>query len=284
MKKLITLFSSILAIAFSSCAQQSGNDIHLLVRGDDIGFSHGANLGCIESYKNGIVRSVEVMVPCAWFPEAVKLLNENPGLDVGVHLTLTSEWENIKWRPLTNATSLVDKDGYFFPMIWKNNEFPEGSFLKENNWKIEDVEKEFRAQIELAIKKIPAISHLSAHMGCTDLDPNVKELAQKLAKEYHLILETGNSNFKGMTGWGSSGTLDEKIGRFCEAVENLKPGNYLFVEHPANDSPEMSAIGMNNQYNTGIDREMVKKLFTSEKVKSVIQKKGIKLISYKDIK
>ena len=136
MKKIITLLTCLVTLAFNSCAQQQGEEIRLLVRGDDIGFSHSANLGCIESYKNGIVRSVEVMVPCAWFPEAAKLLNENPGFDVGVHLTLTSEWENIKWRPLTNAASLVDKDGYFFPMIWKNNEFPEGSFLKEANWKI----------------------------------------------------------------------------------------------------------------------------------------------------
>ncbi|MCK4748086.1 MAG: ChbG/HpnK family deacetylase, partial [Bacteroidales bacterium] len=109
-------------IAFTSLALfcldcRSQDEIRLLVRGDDIGSTHAANLGCIESYQQGIMRSVEIMVPCPWFPEAVSMLNKNPGLDVGIHITLTSEWENIKWGPLTHAPSISDEDGYFFPMI-----------------------------------------------------------------------------------------------------------------------------------------------------------------------
>ena len=80
----------------SSYNCQGQDEIRLIMRGDDIGSSHAANLGCIKSYQEGIMKSVEVMVPCAWFPEAVQMLQENPGLDVGVHLTLTSEWENVK--------------------------------------------------------------------------------------------------------------------------------------------------------------------------------------------
>ena len=86
------------------------DEIRLIVRGDDIGSSHAANVACIESYRDGIMRSVEVMVPCPWFAEAVEMLNENPGLDVGIHLTLTSEWEKCKWRPLTYGPSLVNED------------------------------------------------------------------------------------------------------------------------------------------------------------------------------
>ena len=86
----------------------------LVIRIDDMASSHSANLASIDAYANGIARSVEVMPNCAWFPEAVKMLRENPGLDVGVHLTITSEWENVKWRPLTKCTTLVDKDGYFY--------------------------------------------------------------------------------------------------------------------------------------------------------------------------
>jgi len=70
---------------------QNDNTISLLVRADDIGSFHAANVGCIESYQNGIARSVELMPTCAWFPEAVKMLNENPGYDVGIHLLFTSE-------------------------------------------------------------------------------------------------------------------------------------------------------------------------------------------------
>ena len=82
-------------------AQDKG--VRLVIRGDDIGSCHAANVACIRAYKEGIMKSVELMVPCAWFPEAVKMLNDNPGLDVGVHVTLTSEWDNVKWRPLTAA-------------------------------------------------------------------------------------------------------------------------------------------------------------------------------------
>ena len=95
MKRSALGFILLILMQSYGCAQQ---DIKLLVRGDDIGSSHNANLACIESYKNGIVRSVEIMVPCSWFEEAVIMLNENPGLDVGIHLTLTSEWDNYKWR------------------------------------------------------------------------------------------------------------------------------------------------------------------------------------------
>ncbi|MCK4852943.1 MAG: ChbG/HpnK family deacetylase [Bacteroidales bacterium] len=91
-------------------------EVYLLIRGDDIGSSHAANVGCMESYQNGIMQSVELMPPCPWFPEAVKMLKDNPDLDVGIHLVLTSEWDNIKWGPLTDAPSISDEDGYFYPL------------------------------------------------------------------------------------------------------------------------------------------------------------------------
>ena len=47
-------------------------------------------------------------MPSPWVPEAAAMLNQNPGLEVGVHLALTSEWTSIKWRPLTHAPSLVN--------------------------------------------------------------------------------------------------------------------------------------------------------------------------------
>ena len=123
-----------------------------------------------------------------WFPEAVKLIRQNPGVDVGIHLDLTSEWETIRWRPLSDCPSLKDADGYFFPMVFPNKNYP-GRAIVENKWEIKDVEKEFRAQIELALKYIPRISHVSAHMGCTDLSPEVRTLTKKLAAEYHIPVD-----------------------------------------------------------------------------------------------
>jgi predicted glycoside hydrolase/deacetylase ChbG (UPF0249 family) len=267
-------------------AQDAAQDkgVSLIVRGDDIGSCHAANVACIRSYKEGIVTSVELMVPCSWFPEAVKMLNENPGLDVGIHLVLTSEWDNYKWRPLTHAPSLTDADGYFYPTIWQRNNAPAGTALKDADWKIEEIEKELRAQIELGKRKVPHVSHLSFHMGSNSWDPKVKELCARLAREYGLDIEPSEAGVRGFGGFGDAKTADERIDRFIKKLEELKPGTYLFVEHPGIDTPEMKAIGHKGYEDVAQDRDAVTKVFTSEKVKDAIKRLRIKLISYADLK
>ncbi len=104
------LFSLLLSTTF---AQQK--PAKLIIRGDDMGFSHAGNEALIKSFKEGFETAIEIIVPSPWFPEAVKLLEQNPTVDVGVHLCLTSEWDNVKWRPITDCPSLKDANGYFFP-------------------------------------------------------------------------------------------------------------------------------------------------------------------------
>ncbi len=258
--------------------------IRLIVRGDDIGSCHAANVACIRSYKEGIMTSVELMVPCSWFPEAVKLLNENPGLDVGIHVVLTSEWDNYKWRPLTSAPSLTDADGYFYPTIWRRKGAPAGTALREADWKIEEIEKEIRAQIELARRKVPRVSHLSFHMGCSDWDPKVKEVCTKLAKEYNLYAETSADNVRMAGGFGNAKTAEERTKRFITMLKGLKPGTHIFVEHPGLDTPEMRAIGHTGYENVAEDRQAVTQVFTSDQVKEAIKKLDIKPINYADLK
>lgn len=261
---------------------QNDDQIYLLIRTDDIGSFHAANLACIETYQNGIAQSVELMAPCAWFLEATELLNENPGFDVGVHLTLTSEWSNVKWRPLTHCPSLVDKDGYFFPMVWKNDNFPLGSSIQESNWKLDEIEQELRAQIEVSLKFVPYISHLSIHMGFTSLDTKIEALVDKLAKEYKL--DVNMEGVKRFSGWSRDDTFEERIDKFCANLEKLTPGKYLYVEHPGKANGEMESVGHKGYENVAADREWVTRVLTSEKVKETIHKKNIILISYKDLK
>jgi predicted glycoside hydrolase/deacetylase ChbG (UPF0249 family) len=267
-------------------AQNPGQDkgTYLIVRGDDIGSSHAANLACIRSYKKGIMKTVELMVPCGWFPEAVKLLNENPGLDVGVHIVLTSEWENIKWRPLTKAPGLTDADGYFYPTIWRRKDSPAGTALKEANWKIEEIEKEMRAQIELAKRKVPQVSHLTCHMGCSGWDPKVREVYLKLAKEYNLDISPSEYGVKGFGGLRGAKTAEGRIKSFIQNLEGLKPGIYIIVEHPGLDTAEMRAIGHKGYYDVAKDRDAVTEIFVSPDVRRAINKLGIKLISYADLR
>jgi predicted glycoside hydrolase/deacetylase ChbG (UPF0249 family) len=257
--------------------------IRLLVRADDMGVTHSGNEACIESFRNGIARSTEVIVPGAWFLHAVKLLNENPGLDVGVHLTLTSEWERCKWRPLTLAPSLSDKDGYFRPMNSQRKDFPPDTGFLEANPKLDEVERELRAQIEVAKRHLPRISHVSAHMGTPVCTPALRELTTRLGREYGLRLEA--TGVQGAPGFGGSDkTAEQKEQDLVNVLEKLGPGQWLIVEHPAFDTPEMRAIGHQGYENVAADRAGVTQAFTSRRVREVIRRRGIQLISYAELK
>src|SRR6516225_4070802 len=120
-----------LIISAAQCLAADDPKIKVLFRGDDMAVAQAANEACIKAYREGVVRSVEVIVPGAWFLDAVRLLKESPDLDVGVHLCLTSEWERCKWRPLTHAPSLVDADGYFYPATSQRSDFPPNTGLVE---------------------------------------------------------------------------------------------------------------------------------------------------------
>jgi predicted glycoside hydrolase/deacetylase ChbG (UPF0249 family) len=283
MKNKISLFLLAYGIAFNSCFAQHDSP-RLIVRGDDMGFSHAGNEALIKCYKEGIERSIEVLVPSPWFPEAVELLEQNPNVDAGVHLTLTSEWETIKWRPLTYCPSLTDSNGYFYPMIWPNKNYTNKA-LKQHNWKLTEIEKELRAQIELAIKKIPRISHVSAHMGCTDLDTAVNSLVKRLVKEYNIDINLQQMGVKSVGYKGPSATSEEKLKSFLNMLDNLKPHEtYIFVDHPALDGPEMRAIYHVGYENVAIDRQGVVDVWTNPLVIDAIKRKNITLISYADLK
>jgi predicted glycoside hydrolase/deacetylase ChbG (UPF0249 family) len=285
MKKHVVILVIVSLIAITIKAQNQPGEIRLVVRADDLGSAHTANIACIKSYQEGIVRSVEIMVPCPWFPEAVKMLAENPGLDVGVHITITSEWENIKWRPVSYAPGLTDQNGYFFPMIWPDNQRSSDKNLKSQDWKIEEVEQEMRAQIEMAIRNIPNVSHLSCHMGCSGWDPKVEEVYNKLAKEYGMEINPGETGAKRFPLAAKGETFDERIDNFIAALQKLEPGNtYIYIEHPGLDTPEMQGFGHKGYENVAKDRDLVTKTFTDEKVKEVIKQRNIKLISYKDLR
>ncbi|GAB3275154.1 hypothetical protein GCM10027347_48400 [Larkinella harenae] len=241
MKKRALLTTVFLSIVWN-CAFAQSNPPRLIVRGDDMGYSHAGNEALVKCYKEGVESSIEVIVPSPWFPEAVEMLKQIPAVDVGLHLALTSEWDNVKWRPVSTCPSLRDADGYFFPMIYPNKNYPKRS-LVENDWKLADIEMEFRAQIELGIRKIPRISHISGHMGCTGMGEDVKALIHRLAREYNLIHLDQNRQEYNVTGAGYIGphaTSAEKIESFAKMLESLESGKtYLFVDHPGLDTPEL---------------------------------------------
>jgi CubicO group peptidase (beta-lactamase class C family)/predicted glycoside hydrolase/deacetylase ChbG (UPF0249 family) len=259
----------------------------LIIRGDDMGYSHAGNVALIKSFKEGIETSIEVIVPSPWFPEAVKMLADNPKVDVGLHFAITSEWDNIKWRPLTAAKSLRNADGYFYPMLFHNNLY-DGQAVTDNKWDIADIETELRAQIQMALKYIPRLSHVSGHMGSLAFDPAVKSMVKKVGLEYGLKMVDADSkedfgiNYIGFD--FNKKTTEERIDGFVKMLDKLETGKtYVFVEHPGLDNEELQAIYHIGYEDVAKGRQDVTTIFTSEKVKEAIVRKGVKLVSYKDV-
>lgn len=266
---------------------ETSNPPRLIVRGDDMGFSHSANNALIKTYREGIETSIEVIVPSPWFPEAVRMLEQNPGVDVGLHFAITSEWDNIKWRPLTDVPSIENADGYFYPMIYPNKNYPKQSVM-ENGWKLADIEKELRAQIEMAKKYIPRLSHVSGHMNSTGFDPDVREMCRRVAKEYSLAMvdvDPEKDIKLSYTGFDfRNKTTEQRIQAFIEMIGKLEPGKtYVYVEHPALDDAEMRAIYHIGYEDVAQGRQDVTKMWTDERVKEALLRKGVQLVSYKDV-
>lgn len=277
------LLVSFLAITFcvSAFAQR------LIIRADDIGMTHAANIGVIKSYTDGIVTSAELMVVTPWLPEAAKMLNEHPDLDVGLHAAFTSEWETMKWGPLTCAPTLTDENGYFLTSTFPNPDYPGRSMMdRKDGISLEEFEAEFRAQIELALRLVPRITHISGHMMWSIVSPEIVAAAERIANEYGLLFTDSRSEKMQKLGiegfpmeWGVK--PEEREAKFIEALDKLEKGKtYLFVEHPAVGGEEMSGIFHIGYENVSEDRQSVLNLFTNPKVRKLIEEKGIELVSY----
>jgi len=265
--------------------------IYLLVRADDIGLSHAANLACIDVFTRGICRSVELMAPCAWFPEAVQLLHANPTYDVGVHLTMTSEWDNFKWGPISGAQSIVNAAGFFHTRYRKRDDYPDEIVFEGSAWTPADVEKEFRAQIERVRKHIPWVSHLSTHMGILRDDairgPIFKEVVDRLTTEYDLGVDLAAHGFERFRGFGENSqalSAAEKVQQLRQNLETLAPGRWIFVDHPAYDQPETRAIHHAGYENVATDRQGVVDAWMDQQVLEIVVAHGIQLVSYADVR
>ena len=150
----------------------------LVVHEDDVGMNHGANRAFTELSREGFLTCGSAMVPCPWFREIAEEAAADPGLDLGVHLTLTSEWPHYRWAPISTvsrASGLIDPDGYF----WRNCLDLRAHVVPEA------AEAEMRAQIERALQAGIDVTHLDTHMGAA-LVPELAEIYLRLGREYRL--------------------------------------------------------------------------------------------------
>jgi predicted glycoside hydrolase/deacetylase ChbG (UPF0249 family) len=145
---------------------------------DDVGMCHGANAAFEELSRLGAITCGAVMVPCPWFLEAADLAARTPQLDLGVHLTLTSEWATYRWAPISTvsrSSGLIDENGYF----WRRLPLLAPKVVPEA------AEAEMRAQIERALSAGIDVTHLDTHMGAALL-PQLLEIYLRLGREYRL--------------------------------------------------------------------------------------------------
>jgi chitin disaccharide deacetylase len=275
--------TTVLLLALVLLQPPPSNDIRLIVKGDDMGAGHGINVATLDAYKRGVLTTTNVIVAGPWFPEAARLLRENPGLDAGVHLALTSEWDNVKWRPLTHAPSLVDEDGYFFPAVHPRPGYPPKTSIKESAWTLDDVERELRAQLTLAKRRIPHVTYTWNHMGFTSVAPEVATLVSKLSKEFGLVVPTelGVRHIGRVYEGKDPGPV--KATKLAARLETLGPGLWLHIDHAATDDAEMRAYGHPGYEWVAADRSAVLEAWTSPQVRDVITRRGIKLTNYREL-
>ena len=186
----------------------------VVIHADDLGMSHGANAAFRELTSQGVCSAGSLMAPCPWFPELLEMAAADPALDLGVHLTLNSEKQPYRWRPLTSpprSAGLTDEQGYFWadvPSV-RRNAAPEA------------VEAELRAQIDAALAGGVDVTHLDDHMGVVMM-PEFVDIYGRLGRDYDvpILLPKDLLAFNPMSYAGPAPT-----GRYDAAVEKARTLN-----------------------------------------------------------
>lgn len=246
---------------------------YLMINADDFGMCHAMNAATIGLLEDNLITSATLMAPCPWFVEAAQYAKTHPDKCIGVHLTLTSEWQPYRWGPVARASlpSLIDANGYF----------PMSGLEVETNAKADEVEMELRAQLELFKTYGINPSHLDNHMGTLYGWQGVQSflpLAFKLSAELGLPFRFPR---KLLSNDGITDTLPASVlaklpeavaladtmgvpladymvappfvnlpgetyetfrESVCERLESLGDGIFEFIIHPSFDSPEIRAI------------------------------------------
>ncbi|WP_318312487.1 polysaccharide deacetylase family protein [Flagellimonas crocea] len=264
----------------------------LIVHADDLGVIHGVNQASFKAMQNGSVSSASIMVPTPWLPEVAKYAKANPDHDMGIHLTLTSEWQLLRWGPVaprSQVSSLVDSNGYFYPdcnTLWENA-------------KIEEVEIELRAQIEKAIAMGIKPTHLDSHMGCLfSTDPRYYQLYVQLADEYgipamvnHQIEQLGGTEtaeppvvIDQIFGAGTEDFDKDAMGKYyADALRALEPGVHVMIIHCGYDNMESQGMSFEHPYWGAKWRQDDYDFFSSEECARILEEENIHVITWKEI-
>jgi len=289
-------------VAFAVTLQLRAGDKKLILHADDYGMSHSVNVATQELLEKGAISSASVMMPCPWVAEAAKWIKSHKGVDVGLHLTLTSEWKTLRWAPVAGreqVKGLLDPDGYLWPDVRS----------VAMNASAAEVETELRAQIALAQKMGIRFTHLDTHMGTVYARPDFFQVYLKLGKEFGVpvmlpkpsesmdkaapaetiaYLRAQQETFAKdgvfqldylvMDGAPGQRNLADRRKVYLETLRNLKPGITQIIIHPGVLNDELAAA-------TGRagDRDADYRVFLEKETQALMKELGIELVGWQDV-
>lgn len=288
----------LLSAATTSSAVQLGygpDDKLLMVHADDAGMCHSVNLATWKALEGGLVHSASIMVPCPWFPEMADWAKTHTSMDLGVHLTLTSEWKHYRWRPVAppdQVKGLLDPDGF----LWRDVRSAAQHATPR------EVEIECRAQIERARQFGVAFTHLDTHMGTLYARPDYFDVYTKLALEYKvpcMIVRPENAQLDGypitaamLTQKIAAGhapldrlvtgvpgrAVDDRRASYVEFLRALQPGVTKLIVHLALEDAEIQAVTGNWR-----TRWADYSFFTSAECRTLMAQLGIRGVTYREL-
>lgn len=261
----------------------------LIVNADDFGMCHAVNEAIVGTLKTGVVRSTSLMVPCPGALHATRFLADHPEIPFGVHLTAISDSVNNRWRPVTareKVPSLLDKGppgqaGYFYDF----DHMPE--FLAQVS--LDELEIEFRAQIEAVLAAGLEPTHLDWHSLRIRDRADIFEVMFRLAREYGLASRVASrSAIEKLQSRGlpahdhdvlDSYLLDPvtKAARYAELLHELPVGLSEWAVHPGLDSAELRAIEPGGAHIRQADFDFL----TSRQAKDIVREEGVILLDYR---
>src|SRR5258708_487434 len=212
----------------------------LIVHADDLAVAHSVDTASFEALDKKVITSASIMVPCAWLTEVASYAKDHPNADLGLHLTLTSEWKVDRWGSVESkdkVTSLFDPSGYLWPE----------TVSAARNLKPEEAEREIRAQIERAIALGIHPTHLDSHMGVLFSTPELFAVYVKVAHAYtfpFLSVRIPNAPAQLLSILSEKDVILDSVVMatpavhanewrdfYVNAVKNLKPGLLEMIVH-----------------------------------------------------
>jgi predicted glycoside hydrolase/deacetylase ChbG (UPF0249 family) len=265
----------------------------LIVHADDLGVAHSVDAASINALETGLVNSGSIMVPCPSFAEIAAYARSHPEKDLGLHLTLTSEWPAYRWGPVASkdrVPTLLDKDGYLHPTD------------SEALARIDpaEAEIEIRSQVERALDFGIKPSHLDSHMGILFLSRELFEVLLRVARDYKLPALLSRDRFEKHAYLTTSLTPDDVVidhalmihpegsaetlpDLYAEALRNMAPGVTQLVVHLAYDDQEMRAITGDHPLWGGARRQGEFDYFTSLAFSTLLDENNIKFVTWRQI-